>query len=414
MIIPIRTDRPPKRTPVVTQTLIVVNLLVYLLGVSGAFFGLFQNPEALASFGHFDPRDFKVWQLVTYQFVHDPHGIWHIAFNMLFLWVFGSAVEDRLGRQWFLIFYVVGGAVAALAHATFTPAPIIGASGSIAGVTGAFLALFPRSRIQVFFFFFFVGLISIPSLWFIAFYVGVDLLRQVGDVLGAGDSGVAYMAHIAGYVYGFSVGFLLLATKLLKREEFDVFYLFTQARRRAAFRAASRQGAAGVWDSAQADTGSRLSSQTARAAPPSSIDEQQAELRARINQLLATGDLQEAARTYQTLLARTPPPKAEPRREDPDASIGATVLAEQGQLDIASQLYALGDHADAARAYEVLIQSYPTSARADEVRLILGLLYVRHLNLPQRARELIEQAKPRLLDEAQARLADQLLAELAT
>ena len=102
MIIPIRTDRPPKRTPVVTQGLIVVNMLVYLLGGSGAFFNFFENPEVLASFGQFDPRDFKVWQLVTYQFLHDPHGIWHLAFNMLFLWVFGAAVEDRLGRLGFL------------------------------------------------------------------------------------------------------------------------------------------------------------------------------------------------------------------------------------------------------------------------------------------------------------------------
>jgi len=412
MIIPIRTDRPPKRTPVVTQGLIVVNLLVYLLGASGAFFGLFENPEALASVGHFDPRDFKVWQLVSYQFLHDPHGIWHLAFNMLFLWVFGAAVEDRLGRLGFLGFYLVGGAVAAIAHAMFTPGPIIGASGSIAGVTGAFLALFPRSRIQVFIFFFFVGFLSIPSLWFIAFYMGVDLLRQVGDLLGAGDSGVAYMAHIAGYVYGFSIGVLLLATKLLEREDFDVFYLFTQARRRAAFRTASRQGPAGLWDSAQADTGAKLAKHH-KAAPPSPIDEQQSRLRGRINQLLATGDLAEAARLYQELLAQTQTTKVPPPSDDYSPAIGATVLAEQGQLDIASQLYSLGNHADAARAYEVLIQSYPTSARADEVRLILGLLYVRHLNLPQRARELIEKAKPRLRDEAQAKLADQLLAELA-
>jgi len=414
MIIPIRTDRTPKRTPVVTQGLIVVNMLVYLLGASGAFFGLFEGPEVLASFGHFDPRDFKVWQLVTYQFLHDPHGIWHLAFNMLFLWVFGAAVEDRLGRLGFLGFYLIGGAVAAIAHAIVTPGPIIGASGSIAGVTGAFLALFPRSRIQVFFFFFFVGLLSIPSLWFIAFYMGIDLLRQVGDLLGAGDSGVAYMAHLAGYVYGFSVGFLLLATKLLKHEEFDVFYLFTQARRRAAFRTASQKGPSGLWDSAQADTSARLEKKAAEPAAPSPIDRQQAELRTKINQLLATGDIQEAARTYQKLLVRTPTPKASSSPEDHDTAIGATVMAEQGQLDIASQLYTLGDHADAARAYEVLIQSYPTSARAAEVRLILGLLYARHLNLPQRARELIEQAKPRLHDESQARLADQLLAELAT
>ena len=94
--------------------------------------------------------------------------------------------------------------------------------------------------------------------------------------------------------------------------------------------------------------------------------------------------------------------------------LAGTVLAEQGQLDIASQLFSQGDHADAARAYELLIQNYPASSKANEVRLILGLLYVRHLHLPQRARELIEKARPKLTDESQTRLAAQLLAELAT
>ena len=417
MIIPLRTDRPPKRTPVITQALIVVNMVVYLAGVSGSYFSLFESAQEMANWGHFDPRDFKAWQLVTYQFLHDPHGIFHLAFNMLFLWVFGSAVEDRLGRVGFLAFYIGGGAVAALAHALVNAAPVIGASGSIAGVTGAFLALFPRSRVKILIFFFFIGFFNIPSLWFIAFYMSIDVLRQLSDFLGAGGSDVAYMAHIAGYVYGFSVGFFLLATKLLKREEFDVFFLFTQARRRAAFRAASRQGPSGMWDSAQADTGQRLAKQTVKAAPLTPAQLRRTQLRTKINRLLATGDVEEAARSYQELLGETSPsaPEASSKTAaDQTVAIAATVLAEQGQLDIASQLYSLGAHADAARAYELLIQSYPSTTRADEVRLILGLLYARHLNLPQRARELIEQAKPRLRDEGQTRLADQLLAELAT
>ena len=419
MIIPLRTNRPPKRTPVITQALIVVNMVVYLAGVSGSYFSLAESAQLMANWGHFDPHDFKAWQLVTYQFLHDPHGIWHLAFNMLFLWVFGSAVEDRLGRVGFLGFYIGGGAVAAVAHAMVNQAPVIGASGSIAAVTGAFLALFPRSKIQILVFFFIIGFFSIPSLWFIAFYIGIDVLRQLSDFMGAGDSDVAYMAHIAGYVYGFSVGFFLLATKLLEREEFDVFFLFTQVRRRAAFRAASKQGPSGMWDSAQADTGKRLAKRTAQETdtPPTAEQLRRAELRTKINKLLAAGDVAEAARSYQLLLGETSPSNLEaPSKtaDDEAAAISATVLAEQGQLDIASQLFSLGAHADAARAYELLIQSYPSTARGDEVRLILGLLYARHLDLPQRARELIEQAKPRLRDEGQTRLADQLLSELAT
>ncbi len=397
MFLPIRTDRPPKRTPIMTQSIVVLNLAVYLLGAAGAYLGLFEDTEKLVQLGHFDPGHFKAWQLVTYQFIHDPHGIWHIAFNMLFLWVFGAPVEDRFGRIGFLASYVCGGAVAALAHAALNPAPVIGASGAIAGVTGAFLALFPRSRIQILIVFFVIGTFNVPSLWFVAFYVGVDVLRQLGDVLGRGGSNVAYMAHLAGYAYGFAVGIFLLGTGILKHEEFDVFYLFRQARRRAAFRGASRDGPAGMWESATADTGRRLKKQAGKAAP--ATDDPGARMRSDVNRMLGGGDLKGAATLYRQLLALS------------GDGTGA-VLAEQAQLDLASQLYADGAHAEAAGAYELLLRSYPLSVRADEVRLLLGLLYARHLGRPDRARELIEKARPRLRTDSQGRLADQLLAEL--
>jgi outer membrane protein assembly factor BamD (BamD/ComL family) len=90
------------------------------------------------------------------------------------------------------------------------------------------------------------------------------------------------------------------------------------------------------------------------------------------------------------------------------------VLAEQGQLDVATQLYAQSAHADAATAYELLLDRYPTTSKASEVLLILGLLYARHLDRPQRARELIERAKGGLRQQSHTELADQLLAELGT
>ncbi|MHC4775210.1 MAG: hypothetical protein ACYTBR_08090 [Planctomycetota bacterium] len=226
------------------------------------------------------------------------------------------------------------------------------------------------------------------------------MLRQLGDVLGRGGSNVAYMAHLAGYVYGFGTGFALLATKILKREEFDVFFLFTQARRRAAFRSASREGPSGMWDAAQADTAKRLQRRAAGDDEPSAQDERNAELRARIGTLLASGDVKGAARIYQQVLAEA---RAVPAADDAQAttqeqaapgagSSPAIVLTEQGQLDIAKH--------------------YPTSAKADEVRLILGLLYARHLDQPVRARALIEQARPRLREQSHTHLADQVLTEL--
>jgi membrane associated rhomboid family serine protease len=150
MIIHLRTDQPARRQPVVTEGIILVNALVYLAGLIGRYSGSFDE-ETFIRWGHFDPQQFRAWQLITTQFMHDPYGLWHIAFNMLFLWVFGAAVENRLGRIGFAAFYLVGGAVAALGHMIVSNAPVIGASGAVAAVTGAFLALFPRSRIVLLF-----------------------------------------------------------------------------------------------------------------------------------------------------------------------------------------------------------------------------------------------------------------------
>jgi membrane associated rhomboid family serine protease len=393
MFIPMRTDRPPRRRPLVTEGLIIVNMIVYLIGLSGQALGAFDLEQFIA-FGHYDPRNFRAWQVVTSLFMHDPYGIWHLTFNMLFLWVFGAPVEDRLGRLGFLAFYLMGGTMAAIAHSMVSSAPIIGASGAIAAVTGAFLALFPRSRVIVLFLIT-MAPISVPSLWFIGLYFVVDVLRQAGALLGAHGSNVAYMAHVAGYLWGFLLAFVLLGTRVIKREEYDVFFLFTQARRRAAFRAASRQNAAGLFESASADTGARLAKKAKAAAPISPEQERLAQARAEVNRLAAS-DLPAAAAHYRRLL-----------REAPD-----TVFSEQRQLELANQLCAEQDHPHAAAAYELLLERYPTCPKAAEVRLILGVMYARELRHPHRARELIEAARPSLHEPGQAALADQLLAEL--
>jgi len=275
-----------------------------------------------------------------------------------------------------------------------TQSPVIGASGSIAGVTGAFLALFPRSTIKVLVFFFIIGIFHIRSLWFIGFFFAMDVWRQVGDILGDGGSNVAYMAHIAGYIFGFFLAFAMLGLRIIKHEDTDVFFLFKQSRRRAAFRAASKDKAAGMWESASADTAKRIEKQI-KAKPFTAEQHRQSEQRAEINRLIDQHELPAAAARYRELLA-----------EQNDA-----VLSEQRQLDVANQLYAEGDHEPAARAYELFLDSYPGSGNVSEVRLILGMIYTRRLSKPQRARELLEQARSRLSDK-QAELARQLLAEL--
>lgn len=396
MIIPIGTDRDFRRRPAVTETLIVVNLLVYLLMTAGAYFRWFDVTQFIAV-GSFRPSDFRLWQLLTYQFLHDPNGPWHIAFNMLFLWIFGGAVEDRMQRLSFLLFYLMAGIFAALAHMMFTQSPqspLIGASGSITAVTGAYLALFPRSTIKVLVFFFIIGVFHIQSIWLIGFFFALDVLRQTKDLFGGGGSNVAYMAHIAGYLFGFFLAFALLALRIIKHEDTDIFFLFKQARRRAAFRAASKEAAGGMWQSASVDTPTQLQKKVS-ADTHTPLDSHLVQRRAQINRFIDEHNLPLAAEQYRKLIA--------------DHS--AAVLSEQRQLDVANQLYAQNDHATAAQAYELFLTHYPNSSEASQVRLILGMIYTRRLSKPQRARELLEQARSRLTDK-QAELALQLLAEL--
>lgn len=395
MLIPLSTDRPPKRRPIVNETIVIINLLVYIIGLVGYNFEWFER-NAVATWGHFWMDDFKIWQLFTYQFIHDPFSIWHIAFNLLFLWVFGNAVESRLGRTGYLCFYLTAGIVAGLAHGIADPThPVIGASGAIAGVTGGFLALFPRARIKILFFFFIVGIWFIPATWFILFYFAIDILKQTMSMFG-GSGNVAYAAHIAGNVFGFSICFALLATNVLKREEYDIFFLFKQQRRRAALRQTVKQNP-GVWDQPGSGTPEQVSSKM-KVKPLSERDMRYAEQRSEISQLLKEHDLEGAAAKYKVLL------KFETNATMPEAR----------QLDLANYFYQQDDIHNAAKAYELLLKAFPTCRDAVSAKLILAIIYTRKNRKASRAKELIEEVKPRLQSDGERALAEQLLEELET
>ncbi|BEQ16333.1 rhomboid family intramembrane serine protease [Desulfoferula mesophila] len=206
-MIPIRDENPLQGTPYVTLGLIALNVLVYLYqftmspqqemifayqyGVVPALLtGALEVPQPLAWF----PQPLT---LVTSVFLHG--GFLHLAGNMLYLWIFGNNVEDRLGPVRFVVFYLVGGVLASLAHVLADPAsqlPMIGASGAIAAVLGAYFLLYPRANVVVLiWFFFFVQLIRVPAV----IVLGVWFLFQI---LGSGGPGVAWMAHIGGFVVG--------------------------------------------------------------------------------------------------------------------------------------------------------------------------------------------------------------------
>ncbi|MCB2192116.1 MAG: rhomboid family intramembrane serine protease [Deltaproteobacteria bacterium] len=206
-MIPIRDDNPIQGTPYITLGLIALNVLVYLYqlvlpaqqelifvyryGVVPALItGQVPVPEPLAGV----PQPLT---LLTAVFLHG--GFFHLAGNMLYLWIFGNNIEDRLGPVRFVLFYLLGGVLASLAHVLVDPSsqlPMIGASGAIAAVLGAYFLLYPRANVVVLiWFFFFVQLIRVPAV----IVLGLWFLFQV---LGSGGPGVAWMAHIGGFVVG--------------------------------------------------------------------------------------------------------------------------------------------------------------------------------------------------------------------
>ncbi len=401
MLIPLRTEIHARRRPIVTEGLLIINLLVYLAALVGEAAGMLPDRAALAELGHFDPRHFQVWQLFTYQFLHDPQDIWHIAFNLLFLWVFGQAVESRFGRIGFAAFYLGAGAMAGLVHALFSNAPVIGASGCVAGVSGAFLALFPRSHVRVLIIFFVIGVFSIPAMWFIGFYFAIDLISATTQALGHDAGGrVAYGAHIGGTIFGFVLAMVLLWWRVIPRGEFDMVRLWQQARRRAKFRALTQHPVGAARPSASAEPNRQFAAarqpQPVDVKPAPTEDSRVAALRSAISSQLASHDFPAAAESYREMM-----------RLNPEAT-----LPPSQHLDIANQLFTEGDHELAARAYEAILKRSPSSHVTDDVRLMLGLIYSRHIRKPDRARDLIAAVRRNLGDTPQRALADQLLAEL--
>jgi membrane associated rhomboid family serine protease len=158
----------------------------------------------------FEPLDSPPWwaTVLTSMFMHG--GILHIAFNMLFLWVFGNNIEDSMGRGRFVLFYLLAGIAAAYAQAlldTNATVPAIGASGAVAGVLGGYLLLYPHARVlTLVFIIFFVTLIEIPAVVMLGIWFVLQFLPAIGQVatpdVSASGGGVAYFAHIGGFVFG--------------------------------------------------------------------------------------------------------------------------------------------------------------------------------------------------------------------
>jgi membrane associated rhomboid family serine protease len=202
--IPISDVIPSRTAPIVTVALIGVNLLVFLYewSLPEPALQLFVTQYALI------PAWFAWPALLTSQFLHA--GWMHVLPNMLYLWIFGDNVEDRLGHGRFLVFYLFAGAAAAILQMLFNPfsaVPMLGASGAISGVMGAYFVLYPTSRVLTLVFFF---LVEIPALFYLGLYFIIQLLSGVGSLsANAAGGGTAFWAHVGGFVFGAMMGFVL-------------------------------------------------------------------------------------------------------------------------------------------------------------------------------------------------------------
>jgi len=191
--------RRPARIPVVTGFLILVNVIVFLLELTrgDAFVAQWSAIPAEIVSGH------RLITILTAMFMHASWS--HIIGNMIFLWAFSPEIEDSMGRGRYLVFYLVGGFVAMLAQVFADPhstVPNLGAGGAIAAVMGAFLVTYPRDRIRaVLFIFIFFRVTFIPAALLIGFWFLTQLF-SAGQVAQAQSGGVAYLAHIGGFIFG--------------------------------------------------------------------------------------------------------------------------------------------------------------------------------------------------------------------
>ena len=208
---PLADDNPRNTTPVVTWGIIGICIVVFLwqlsLGSAGdiAYYGYGLVPARLTGMAQLPAGIASVpaWATVlTSMFMHG--GLLHIGGNMLYLWIFGDNVEDSMGHVRFAVFYLVCGVIAGLTQTFIAPAsevPVIGASGAIAGVLGAYIVLSPRATVRTLIFLgFFFWIVRIPAVYVLGIWFLLQFVTAAGST--AGDGGVAVWAHIGGFIVG--------------------------------------------------------------------------------------------------------------------------------------------------------------------------------------------------------------------
>ena len=378
-ILPIRTSIRPQRTPYANYAIITINVIIFI-----AQQVVTRIDPALVQRFVLNPEHPQLYQFITYAFMHG--GLLHIIGNMFFLWLFGNNVNDKLGHIGYLCFFLAGAIFSGVGHALLGGASVLGASGAVAAVTGAFLVLFPQSLITVFYWlFFFIDTIEVPAIYFIGFKLIVW-----DNMIERSVSHIAYDAHLSGYAFGALSITALLAMGFIKSNNLDLWSFIKQWNRRRLYRDVVNTGF---------DPFTGLSNKSAKDAKTTrqlELEEQITSLRHEIGKRIAERNLHAAAETYTKLIELD----------------NNQVIPKQQLLDVANQFMSDNESEQAANAYEQFLENYPNYEYNDQVQLMLGILYARYLKNPTLAKKHLSAARKNLKDDSQIKMCDEELQKI--
>ncbi len=362
MLLPIRTNILPRRTPYINYALIAANAIIFLLEYQ-------TNPRT----GHLEFRPWvlqfmltterpQLWQFISYAFLHG--GLIYLA----------GAVFSGIGHM------LIGGG------------NVLGASGAVAAVTGAYLVLFPQTLITVLYWFFFIGTMELPALYFIAFKL--IIWDNIVEPRFAPPVAIAYGAHIAGYAFGIASMVGLLATHIISGSNYDMWAMIKRWNRRRLYRDVVSSG----YDPFTGRTKTRRIKvkEVIKSAAEQQKEEQIRQLRSEISNRMLQRNLPAAAELYIELIEQD----------------SKQILPRQQLLDIANHLAGDNRHTEAAQAYEQFLIHYGTYQYAEQVELMLGIIYSRYLKQPEPAAKHLEAAAKKLSDPDQLKMCREEIARL--
>ena len=392
MILPIRTSIRPYRTPYANYALIAVNVFFFLITYSPHYsivagVRVLEPLKPWADQFMLTPNYLFLWQFVSYAFLHG--GFMHIFGNMFFLYLFGNNVNDKLGHIGYVCFYLAGAVFSGIGHTLMSGTPVLGASGAVAAVTGAYLVLFPQTLITVIYWFIFIGTMELPALYFIAFK-----LIFIDNMIVRYTPNVAYDAHLSGYAFGIAAMLGMLATGLITSSGLDLYSMIKRWDRRRRYRDVVSSG----YDPFTGQMPSRrIKVKEIKKTPAQQKQEEKAEqLRSDIAARMAQRNLPAAVDLYLDLTVVD----------------SEQILPRQYLLDIANKLNGDGKHTESAQAYEKFLAHYGNYEYAEQVELMLGILYSRYLNKPDLAAKYLRAAAKKLSDPGQLKMCQDELVKL--